>query len=197
MSSRILLVEDEPDARASLARTLRRESYICEEADSVAAALAVHNSGVFLDAIVTDLVLGDDHLGGIHVLQGLRGANVRAPVVVITAFADVEKVKLALNEGASYLLEKPFRSADLLEILTRCISEHGDLSHRIDRVLQQANLTDKEASVTRLLLKGLTSAEIARVLGNSEKTIRQHISHVYAKCGVTTRSELFHSIFPS
>ena len=60
-----------------------------------------------------------------------------------------------------------------------------------------AGLTAKEQRVARLLLKGLTTAEIARVEGNSDKTIKQHATAIYAKCGVSTRAELFHHLLPT
>jgi DNA-binding CsgD family transcriptional regulator len=47
------------------------------------------------------------------------------------------------------------------------------------------------------VLKGLTSAEIGEMMGNSEKTIKQHLTQVYAKLGVAGRAEFFHLVFPS
>jgi DNA-binding CsgD family transcriptional regulator len=47
------------------------------------------------------------------------------------------------------------------------------------------------------VLKGLTSAEIGAMMGNSEKTIKQHLTQVYSKLGVTGRAEFFHLVFPS
>ena len=57
--------------------------------------------------------------------------------------------------------------------------------------------TKKEEEVARLVLKGLTSAEIGAMMGNSEKTIKQHLTQVYAKLGVAGRAEFFHLVFPS
>jgi DNA-binding CsgD family transcriptional regulator len=45
--------------------------------------------------------------------------------------------------------------------------------------------------VARHLLRGLSSSEIAALENNSPKTIRQHVSQIYAKCGVGTRAEFF------
>ena len=53
------------------------------------------------------------------------------------------------------------------------------------------SLTDKERTVARHLLNGLSSTEIAVVEKNSPKTIRQHVSQIYAKCGVSSRAEFF------
>jgi DNA-binding NarL/FixJ family response regulator len=192
----ILLVEDDADARASLERSLSREGFTCASAASVDEALARAGALPFLDAVVTDVVLGSDDRGGIRLIGLLRAAGVRAPIVIITAFAALESVKQALNEGASYLLEKPFRAAELLEVLRRVTGEPADIGYLVDRALSQAGLTEKEESIARLILKGLTSAEIARLSGNSDKTVRQHITRIYAKCGVASRPEFFHYVFP-
>lgn len=119
---------------------------------------------------------------------------VGAPVLIITAFADVEKVKIALNEGAAHLIEKPFSAADLLETIERVRGEN-DPMRTVERVFDQVRLTDKERQVARDVLKGLSSSEIAARQGNSDKTIRQHISQIYAKCGVGSRAELFSLLY--
>jgi DNA-binding NarL/FixJ family response regulator len=193
----VLLVEDEDDARMSLMRSLERSGWACIGAADGAEAIAKIQDTKFVDVITTDIVLGDEENGGLDLIPQLRAIGVRAPVVVVTAFADVKKVKTALNQGASHLIEKPFRAADLLEVLERVLGAQGDVEHLIGRALSRAGLTDKELAVARQLLKGLTSQEIALLEKNSEKTIRQHVSSIYAKCGVSTRAEFFHYVFPA
>lgn len=192
----VLLVEDEPDARDALARGLAREGFPCAAASSADEAIAASATIDRLDAVVLDVRLGSEERGGLRALRELRAKGVRAPFVVITAFADVDVVKQALNQGASYLLEKPFRAGELAATLRRVMAEPRDIGFLVEQVLAKAGLTDKEASVARLVLKGLTSVEIAELEGNSDKTIRQHLTRVYAKCGVTSRAELFHLVFP-
>lgn len=193
---RILLVEDEEEARASLARALVRAGYDPVATGSVDAALGEAKTGS-LDAAVIDVRLKADHDGGLRLLGLLRSSGVKVPMIVITAFADLDVVKRALNGGASYLLEKPFAASELLSIVSRLLREADDTSHLVERGLSRAALTDKELEVARLALKGLPSAEIAEVLGIRDKTVRQHLSQVYAKCNVTTRAELFHYVYPS
>lgn len=197
MSSRVLLVEDDADARRSLARSLEREGHACIAVAGFDEALAAVPSAGFLDVVVTDVVLGTGDRDGIRLIPALRAAGVRAPIIVITAFADVDKVKQALNEGAAFLLEKPFRAPELLALVARFERDPGDPSFYVDRAFAHAGLTEKELAVARLVLKGLTSVEIARLENNSDKTIRQHITHIFAKCGVSSRAELFHFVFPT
>jgi DNA-binding NarL/FixJ family response regulator len=196
VSGVVLLVEDETDTREMLARALERAGYRCRAARGADEALEAARSGEFLDAVVTDVVLGDDDRAGLRLLGALRAAGVHAPVVVITAYADVEKVKTALNEGAAHLLEKPFRAPDLLEALRKVQAHGATVEHTIEQVLQRARLTDKERAVARQLLEGLSSTEIAEISGNSPKTIRQHVSRIYEKCGVGNRAEFFRLVYP-
>jgi DNA-binding NarL/FixJ family response regulator len=193
----ILLVEDEVDSREALARALTRAGYTCFAVGSADEARAVAAGETDLDAAVLDVKLGADDLAGVLLVKPLREAFPGLAVVVITAFANLDTVKRALNDGAAYLMEKPFASADLLAVLGRVLAERDDTSHLVERCLRRAKLTEKEAEVARLVLKGLPSAEVADVLRISDKTVRQHLSQVYTKCGVASRAELFHHVFPS
>lgn len=192
----VLLTEDEDDARQLLARALVRAGYTCHEACDVASAEALIATTVF-DAAVVDIVLGKNDRGGVELVSALRTRSRATQIVVITAFADLSRVKELLNLGASFLLEKPFRAAELLAVIARLLSERDTAAHLVDAVLARAKLTPKEAQIARLLLKGLPTAEIAELEGNSDKTIRQHVSTIYAKCGVSTRAEFFHHVFPT
>ena len=195
MTRTVLLVEDEPDTRDLLSRALAREGYVCVATDGPTRALERAKRTAFVDVVVTDVVMGGDDRAGLQLLPDLREAGVHAPVVVITAFADVAKVKIALNEGAAYFLEKPFRAADLILAIERACQRRGPATHAIDDVLLHAGLTDKERAVALRLLQGLSSGEIAALENNSEKTIRQHLTQIYAKCGVSSRAELFRRVY--
>lgn len=193
----LLLVEDEPDARGALARALTRAGYDVSEAADVAGARARLGDPAFApEAAVLDIILGSDARGGLRALEALRARWARAPAVIVTAFADVDNVKAALNLGASHLIEKPFRAAELVAVVDRLVAARPDASEAVTRAFMRASLTAREAEVARLALKGLPSPEIAQVLGMSEKTVRQHLSRVYEKHGVSGRGELVHLLFP-
>ncbi|MEI9954232.1 MAG: response regulator transcription factor [Pseudomonadota bacterium] len=187
----ILLVEDEFDTRELLGRALERAGYNALMAANAAEALSAASTSGAIDLVVTDVVLGADNLGGLELMTALRDEGVRAPVVIITAYADVEKLKIALNEGAAHFLEKPFRAPKLLEVIERVLKNAVPFNHAVEELLTRAQLTDKELTVARLLLEGLSSSEIAARENNSPKTIRQHVTQIYAKCGVASRAQFF------
>jgi DNA-binding NarL/FixJ family response regulator len=195
MTRTVLVVEDEVEALDSLARSLGRAGYACVTALSTSEVQTKLRAGVSIDVCVVDVRLGADENAGIALIPELRRATLEAPIIVVTAFADVDKVKRALNSGAAFFIEKPFTAGELLEAIKRVLADQGNVSHLVDRALTAAALTDKEATIARLLLKGLPTGEIARLEGNSDKTIRQHVSSIYSKFGVNSRSELFHHVF--
>jgi DNA-binding NarL/FixJ family response regulator len=192
----LLLVEDEADARSVLSRRLQAFGWHCLAHSSAESALKDPEVR-FVEAVVADVVLGEGKMSGIDLISALRREEVRAPVVLVTAFADQQRTKAALNSGASYLLEKPFTTEALRGVLEKVTTVDLDLGRLVNRALARARLTRKEEEVARLVLKGLTSAEIGEMMGNSEKTIKQHLTQVYAKLGVAGRAEFFHLVFPS
>jgi DNA-binding NarL/FixJ family response regulator len=191
----VLLVEDERDTRELLAEAIVRDGYRCVTAANVPEATARATGAGFIDVVVTDIVLETDDRGGLNLMTALKAAGVLAPVIVITAYADVEKVKVALNQGAAHLIEKPFRAPALIQAIGRVREQGGNVRHTVEQVLARANLTDKELVVARHLLEGLTYGEIAERESNSPTTIRQHVSTIYAKCGVGSRAEFFNLVY--
>lgn len=192
---KLLLVEDELEAQGALARALARAKYEVVVAATADEALALLGGEPTIDLAVLDVRLGQDERGGLRILEAIRERS-RMPVVIVTAFADVDKVKTALNLGASHLLEKPFRAAELLAVLDRLQAARPDPASTVREAFARARLTAREAEVAMLALKGLSSPEIAQVLAMSDKTVRQHLSKVYEKHGVGSRGELVHLLFP-
>jgi FixJ family two-component response regulator len=190
----VLLVEDEADTREMLGRALERAGYAPALAANASQALEHARNLASIDLVVTDIVLDTDDRAGLLLIGELRRLGIAAPIIVITAYADVEKVKMALNEGASHLLEKPFNAAQLLDAIAR-VEDRGANHQPAERVFATARLTDKERTVARLLLTGLSSNEIADAEHNSPRTIRQHVSQIYAKCGVSSRAEFFRLVY--
>ncbi len=194
MKGTVLLVEDERDTRELLAKAIARADWRCVVAESAVAAMKCAREEATIDVVVTDIALGSDDRAGLRLLIDLRAQGVRAPVVVITAYADVDKVKFALNEGAAHLIEKPFRAAELVAAIDR-IRSGGGVRPVAEQIFARANLTGKERTVALRLLEGLTYDDIAEIEHNSSKTIRQHVSQIYAKCGVASRAELFRLVY--
>jgi len=106
MKSRILIVDDEAAIRSSLQESLSSEGYDTEIADSGEAALAKCHGAVF-DLVVTDLRLPG--VSGLELLQALRNQGQSTPVIMMTAYGDVDTAVSAMRLGAYDFIPKPFK----------------------------------------------------------------------------------------
>jgi DNA-binding NarL/FixJ family response regulator len=193
--TRVLLVEDETDARELMVRGLVRSGFHAEGAVDGQDALQQLEHG--WDAVVTDIRM--PRLDGLQLLAELRVRLPGAVRVVMTSFGDKESVLAALNGGADHLLEKPFAVRQLADLLTRLIGERRDASG-VDQLfasrLATLPLTPREREMVVLVLKGLANKDIGETLGIGEQTVKNALAAVYGKLGISTRSQLFHHVFP-
>lgn len=110
-NSRILVVDDEPGMRKSLAVMLRRERYQVTETGSVAEAVG-RLKGEPCDLIIADLMM--EPLDGLDLLALVRRYHPECPVIVVTAFGSPEARSEALRLGAADFLDKPLQVPELL-----------------------------------------------------------------------------------
>ncbi len=122
---RVLLVEDESRFRALLARALRAEGY----ADVVAHG-SVEDALAQLDADAPDVVVTDLRLpgaSGLDLLGEIQRRRPGLPVILMTAFADVETAREALKRHALDYLVKPFEIQELVALLEQvAVASGGD-----------------------------------------------------------------------
>jgi two-component system response regulator MprA len=109
MTTRVLVVDDDPGVRSAIARALRVD-YDVDEAEDGADALARHTATP-ADAIVLDLLMPE--VGGLEVCRSLRRRNDPVPVLVVTARDAVDDRIEGLDAGADDYLVKPFAIEEL------------------------------------------------------------------------------------
>lgn len=199
----LLIIEDDRLLRESLVRATRDSSpgWHVLSADSVGAARAVA-SKFRLDAVFLDLGLPDGD--GLQLISELKLSNPACEVLIITVFADEQRVLSSLEAGASgYILK-----GDLPDHVGRLIStiEAGGspvspaIARRLIQRLQPSTrkapaadgvdrLSQREAEILLLCSKGLRYAEIASALGLSIHTVNAHLKNVYRKLLVNSRAE--------
>ncbi|WP_028318007.1 sigma-54-dependent transcriptional regulator [Desulfobulbus elongatus] len=130
----ILIVDDEPNYQIVLAEILRDEGYEVFTADSGLAGLPIVHS-TDLDLVVSDMKMPG--MDGIEFLSKIKEFNRELPVILITAYAEVEKAVEAMRLGAFTYLAKPFSNQQLLASVTKAI-EHYGLIREIRRLRDEA-----------------------------------------------------------
>lgn len=119
---RVMVVDDEPIVGKRLGPALTKMGCSIESFVDPAAALARLAQCEF-DVVVTDIRM--DQVDGIGVLERVRALWPRTKVIMITGYATLEVAHEALAKGAFDFIAKPFKPADLREVVARAAQELG------------------------------------------------------------------------
>jgi DNA-binding NarL/FixJ family response regulator len=153
------------------------------------------------DVVLLDLKM--PKLDGIGAIRRLRAEYPRTKVLVLTTFDDDELIFEGLRAGAVGYLLKDATSERLLEailtvargesflqptIAAKVIAEFSRLPARVDEA-SGLGLSAREREVLKLLAAGATNKEIGRSLSLSEGTVKNHVTSILTKLGVTDRTQ--------
>lgn len=136
--------------------------------------------------IVTDLNM--PNMNGLELLEKLREAGWKIPVIIITAFGEVSSCVLALKAGVVDYLEKPVPPETLIARVKECLIAS---EKRYESLLAQEtaekkikSLTNKETEVLELLVRGLSMKTIAADFGTSFQAVSRHRQRILEKLGI-------------
>lgn len=115
---KLLIVDDDGEMRDLLVDVLSKERYQVTQAADGAEALLKLNKEEFAAVILDKNMPG---LSGLDLLPGLRTICPDTPIILITAFGDVSSYVEALGRGAFEYIFKPFRMAELLQVLEKAL----------------------------------------------------------------------------
>ena len=155
-ASRILIVDDQRNMRATTALVLRQAGYEVIEAESGEGALSRLLAEPF-DVVLTDLKMAP--LDGIAVLRGALDISPTTQVLVMTAYGTVESAVAAMQQGAHDYLSKPFKEEELLVRVQRALEKRkllvdvGLFSDEFRRRYKLEELVGRSAPMRELLTK--------------------------------------------
>ena len=136
---KILIVEDDITFGTMIQTWLKKKGFEVEKTTSVKAAIQawekVENG---FDLVLSDLRLPDHD--GIFLLQWMRKHGVQIPFIVMTSYAEIQNVVLAMKSGATDYVAKPFHPDILLEKIKEAIKNHNKSS------LSEKNIEQREAT---------------------------------------------------
>jgi DNA-binding NarL/FixJ family response regulator len=196
---RVLVVDDHPLFLRGMQAALAESS----EIDVIAAVGTGKEALASAGELEPDVVLLDLHLpdlNGVEVTKRLQAGGFRGAVLILTMYDDDQALSATLSAGARGYLLKGSTSA---EVLAGIRAVHGgglmfgaSVADRVLHGLAQPppaasvpGLSAREVEILELIAEGRANADIARRLFLSDKTVRNHISTIYAKLGVADRAE--------
>lgn len=114
----ILIVDDDPYFLRVLGRILSGENFLVKTAEGAFQAAQIMREGSF-DLVISDLRLPDGD--GLSILQEIRKVGKEIPVVILTAYGEVDNYLEAMNAGATEYLNKPVKSDELIAVVRNCL----------------------------------------------------------------------------
>ena len=156
------------------------------------------------DVAVLDVRLGEaaDERGGIEVCREIRSAHPEVACVMLTSFADDEALFASIMAGAAGYVLKQIRGSDLVAGIRRVAAGESLLDPAVTaRVLERlrnprpaeddplAGLSPQERRILDYIADGYTNRQIGEAMYLAEKTVKNYVSNLLAKLGMSRRTE--------
>jgi FixJ family two-component response regulator len=187
----VLVIDDDPEFRDSVARLLRTVRLETRQFSSVSDFLRV-DPPEGPTCLVLDVRMPGR--SGLELQRDLAAANRQVPIIFITAHADVAMTVQAMKGGAIEFLTKPFRDQDLLDAV-----EAGLARDRARRESERAltalrerfdTLSPREREIMLHVVAGRLNKLIANDIGIAESTVKVHRTHLMRKMKARSLPEL-------
>ena len=190
----VLLVDDHPLVRAGLTTLISTTDDLEIIGEAAGGEQAVSMAGDREpDVVLMDLSMPG--IGGVEATRRILEAHPKVRVVVLTSFADQDRVADALAAGAVGYLLKDCDAREVLAAIRSAALGHAPLDPRVARALLPSattrvseTLSVRELEVLRLVAQGLANKQIGRALGITERTVKVHLGHVFRRIDVTDRT---------
>jgi DNA-binding NarL/FixJ family response regulator len=196
---RVLIVDDHPLYRRGIRAALAGEADVEVVAEVGSAAEALHCCAAEApDVVLLDVNLPDQ--SGVDVARHLRETQPEIGVVALTAYDDDAYVVALAEAGARGYLLKSASDAEIVGAVRAVAAGEAVFAPAVTgALLRRARgegvhdgadaLTLREREVLSRAAEGLTNREIGHVLGISDRTVQAHLSHIFDKLGVASRTE--------
>ena len=196
MTVRVLVTDDHAMVRRGLVELLSA----AEGIEVVGEAANGREAVARAEELAPDVVLMDlqmPEMDGVTATKAIAAEAGAAQVLVLTSFSDAERIVDALDAGAVGYMLKDAEPDDLIDAVRSVARGDSPLHPRVARQLLTARsarrpvdqeLTSREREVLMLVRDGLANKQIARRLGISERTVKAHLTSVFATIGVADRT---------
>ena len=202
---RLMIVDDHEVVRLGMRAAFELEADITVVGEASNGAEALAKVPVFAPTILL-MDVRMEKMGGIEACREIKSSHPHIAVIMITSFPDEEAVTASLLAGASGYLVKNVSRTELLKAVRQVAAGQSLLQpeatqkamaqlHTLTQGIHNGptapgdDLTEREREVLALVARGYTNKQIAEALCMSEKTARNHVSHILEKLGLARRSE--------
>jgi two-component system, LuxR family, response regulator FixJ len=191
----VYVVDDDDAAREYVQWLLESAGWTVRSYDGAQGFLDGYDPA-FPGCLVSDVRMPG--LSGLDLQRELAERNIRLPIIMISAFAEVPMAVRAMRDGAMDFLEKPFDGQTLIERVRSAVEtdrrQREEQVERDDVAASLAKLTPRQLSVLEGLTAGKPSKVIAAELGLSPRTVDVHRFRLMHQLGAPSLPDLFRRV---
>lgn len=200
-ATRVLICDDHEVVREGLRTLLSRHQDLAVVGEAATMQEAIDLAAQAKpDVVIMDVRLPDG--SGVEACRAIRESRPETRVIMLTSYADDEALFASIIAGASGYLLKQTRGQAVIDAIQAVAQGRslldpdvtGKVLERVRRGRDQedpaiASLTDQERKVLEQLAEGKTNREIGTVLFLSEKTVKNYVSRILDKLGLSRRAQ--------
>jgi DNA-binding NarL/FixJ family response regulator len=199
MATRVFLLDDHEVVRRGVRELIEAEADMVVVGEAGTAEEAIGRiPATSPNVAVLDVRLPDGD--GIEVCRDIRSKHPEINCIMLTSFADDEAVYAAVMAGAAGYVLKQVRGSDLIDGIRRVAAGESLLdpsvtTRLLDRIRHQGDddelsgLSDQERKILDLIAEGLTNRQIGERMYLAEKTVKNYVSNLLSKLGMSRRTE--------
>lgn len=199
VTTRVFLLDDHEIVRRGLRELLEAEDDLQVVGEAGTAEEAYGRiPATSPNVAVLDVRLPDGD--GVEVCREIRSKHPEIACIMLTSFSDDDAVYAAIMAGAAGYVLKQVRGSDLVDGIRRVAAGESLLDPMVTtRVLERlrhkdeddelAVLSDQERKILELISEGLTNRQIGERLFLAEKTVKNYVSNMFTKLGMSRRTE--------
>ncbi len=189
---RVLLADDHMVVRMGIASLLSFANGIevIGEADNGLDAVKLAHE-LKPDVVLMDLQMPE--LNGVEATARIHAGDPGAKILILTSFGTSAELKRAMDAGASGALVKSSSRTEIVDAI-RSVMTGGqvmsnEIRHTIENFSAMPEMSPRQIEILNLVAKGFSNKEIAKIVGISPDTVKEHVANIFSRIGASSRAE--------
>lgn len=189
---RVLLADDHMVVRMGIASLLSFANGIevIGEADNGLDAVKLAHE-LKPDVVLMDLQMPE--LNGVEATARIHADDPGAKILILTSFGTSAELKRAMDAGAAGALVKSSSRTEIVDAI-RSVMTGGqvmsnEIRHTIENISAMPEMSPRQIEILNLVAKGFSNKEIAKIVGISPETVKEHVANIFSRIGASSRAE--------
>ena len=189
---RVLLADDHMVVRMGIASLLSFANGIevIGEADNGLDAVKLAHE-LKPDVVLMDLQMPE--LNGVEATARIHADDPGAKILILTSFGTSAELKRAMDAGAAGALVKSSSRTEIIDairgVMAGKVVMSDEIRHTIENISAMPEMSPRQIEILNLVAKGFSNKEIAKIVGISPDTVKEHVANIFSRIGASSRAE--------